>query len=127
MVSFAPTFSLRFAYAYVSLAPTVSVRSTPMEIVLVVADGLGAVVLDLRGLVVVDGLRAVVADPVGLVLLDLDVLVLLGVDPQLLAARLVLEADRVGVAVAAALGRAREDARLRALAGRSQGGICSAL
>ncbi len=54
--------------------------------------------LDVAGFVVVDGLLAITADPVGLVVLDLDVLILLGVDPELLGALLVLKADGVGVA-----------------------------
>jgi hypothetical protein len=51
---------------------------------LVVVHRLGAVVLDVVGLVVVDGLLAVMPDPVRLVVLDFDVLVLLGMQPQLL-------------------------------------------
>src|SRR5262249_19189230 len=64
---------------------------------LVVVDRLGAVVLDVGRLVVVDDLGAVVPDPVGLVVFDFDVLVLLGVDEELLRAHLVLEADLVEV------------------------------
>ena len=53
--------------------------------------------LDVRRLVVVDRLGPVVADPVRLVVLDLDVLVLLGVEEDLLGALLVLEAQLVEV------------------------------
>jgi len=40
--------------------------------------------LDVAGLIVINGLGAVMPDPMRLVVLDLDVLVFLGVDPQLL-------------------------------------------
>ena len=88
---------------------------------LVVVDRLGAVVLDVGGLVVVDGLHAVVPDPVRLVVLDLDVLVLLGVDPELLAALLVLEANGVGVGAAAAERGARQHAGLGLVGGQFPG------
>src|SRR5688572_1358210 len=80
---------------------------------LVVVDGLRPIVLDVGDLVVVDRLRAIVADPVRLVVLDLDVLVLLGVDEQLLRALQVLEPDLVEVVGAAALGAPGLDAGLR--------------
>ena len=121
MVSLAPTVSVRFApiaivsfapdrlgavrrrSLIVSLLPTVSVRSTPMVIVSLLSTVSVRSCLTMRRLVVVDRLLAVVAHPVRLVVLDLDVLVLLGVDEELLRALLVLEADLVEVAVAAAL------------------------
>jgi hypothetical protein len=83
----------------------------------VVVDGFGPVVLDVRLLVVADGLGAVVPDRVRLVVLDLDVLVPLGMQPDLLGALLVLEAQRVGIAVGAALAGARQDAALRGIGG----------
>ena len=64
---------------------------------LVVVDRLRPVVLHVHRLVVIDRLRPIVAHPVRLVVLDLDVLVLLRVDPHLLRALLVLEADGVRV------------------------------
>src|SRR4029453_587903 len=73
---------------------------------LVVAHRFRPVVLHLRGLVVVARLLPVVPDPVRLVLLDLDVLVLLGVQKDLLGALLVLEANLIEVGGAAALARA---------------------
>ncbi len=78
----------------------------------IVVDRLGAIMLDVGGLVVVDGLGAVVTDPVGLVVLDLDVLILLGVEPELLGAFLILEADGVGVRAGATLAGAGQQARL---------------
>ena len=84
--------------------------------------------LDVRCLVVVDRLLAIVPDPVRLVVLDLDVLVLLGVDEELLRALLVLEADLVEVGRAAALASCGVFMPLCVLlAGSAYGGICSAL
>src|SRR5256885_969838 len=96
---------------------------------LVAVHRLRAVPVDDAGLVPVDGLAPVVAHPFVLVVLDLGELVLLGMQPQLLCARLVLEADSVGVALAvlhagarcAALARSGLDARLRGV-GRQRPG-----
>src|SRR5260221_709558 len=73
---------------------------------LVAVHGLGAVPVDDVGLVAVDGLAPVVAHPFVLVVLDFGELVLLRVQPQLFGARLVLEADGVGVARAVLQARA---------------------
>src|SRR5258706_93416 len=96
---------------------------------LVAVHGLGAVPVDDVGLVAVDGLAPVVAHPFVLVVLDFGELVLLRVQPQLFGARLVLEADGVGVARAVlqaracgtALARSCLDARLRGV-GRQRPG-----
>src|SRR2546427_751996 len=97
--------------------------------VLVDAAILVAVPVDDVGLVAVDGLAPVVAHPFVLVVLDFGELVLLRVQPQLFGARLVLEADGVGVARAVlqaracgtALARSCLDARLRGV-GRQRPG-----
>ena len=128
-VSLSPTDSWRFfEMVIVSFLSTVLGAIAVDRDRLVVVDGLGAIVLDVGRLVVIDRLRPIVADPVRLVVLDLDVLVLLGVDEELLRALLVLEPDLVEV------GRRRRPCELRVFiplcvlfAGRSYGGICSAL
>ncbi len=83
-----------------------------------VADRLGAIVADLGVLVMGDGLGPVVPYRVGLVVLDHTVLVLLGVDVELLRALQVLEADLVEVGFAAALAAAALDAALGEIAPR---------
>ena len=69
----------------------------------------------------IDRLLAVMPDPMRLVVLDLDVLVLLGVQPQLLRTLLVLEADGVGIAISPALAAARQHATLRGVGGQFPG------
>ena len=83
--------------------------------------------LDVIGLIVIDRLRPVVPDPMRLVVLDLDVLVLLGVNPKLLGA--LLSSKRMAFAFAALpplLDRVRMPDCV-AFAGSSHGGICAAL
>ena len=125
--SFLPTFLVRLPpMEIVSSLSTVSVRLRVNGNRLVVVDRLGPIVLDVRRLVVVDRLLPVVPHPVRLVVLDLDVLVLLGVDEQLLRALLVLEPDLVEIVRRPALascGDFMPDCVL--FAGSAYGGICS--
>src|ERR1700751_260488 len=68
--------------------------------------------LDMGGLVMIDRLAAVMSHPMRLILLNLDVLVLFRMDPHLLRALLILEADSVGIGRGTALARCGEDAAL---------------
>lgn len=69
--------------------------------------------LDVRGFVVIDGFAAIVADPMRFVVLDFDILILFGVEINLLRAFFVFEAQFVGIRGRTTLGRAGQNAGLR--------------
>ena len=96
----------------------VSVRLCLDPVDFVIANKLGAIVLDDRIFIMANGLAAIMPNPVAFIVFHLNALILFGMQPDFFRAFFIFKAQRIGVGRATALARTRQNPGLSLVGGQ---------